>query len=99
MKQVRSATHSLTGGLTATFEAYPELKATDIYSSLMQEISEQEENVGAAIRIYNSNVQHFNTGIQVFPNNLVNAILTRKKYIKEFFDSKAASAFEYKPNF
>ncbi|GIA99724.1 TPA: LemA family protein [Vibrio cholerae] len=65
----------------------------------MSEIADQEENVGASIRIYNSNVKAHNTGIEVFPNNFVNSKITKKKLVNEFSDSSALNSFEYKPDF
>lgn len=96
---VHEASKQLTTGLRATFEAYPDLKSSQLYSQVMSEISEQEDNVGAAIRIYNSNVQAHNTAIQIFPNSLINSIFTRKKAIDGFTDSAASASIEYTPKF
>ncbi len=60
-------------------ENYPELKANDIYLKMMNEIEEQNENVGAAISIFNRNVELFNNHIQIFPNNIVNTMTVGKK--------------------
>lgn len=98
LADVQAASKRLTGGINATFEAYPELKSSQLFSQVMSEITEQEENVGASIRIFNSNVQDHNTGIEVFPNNLVNQVVTRKKSIDGFADSNLSNEFEYKPN-
>ncbi len=56
-----------------------ELKADQLYLKMMHEIDEQNENVGAAITIYNRNVELFNNYIQVFPNNMINTATTAKK--------------------
>ncbi|MFP3480741.1 LemA family protein, partial [Burkholderia sp. SIMBA_057] len=79
-------------------ENYPELKASETYQKLMREITDQQENIGAAIRIFNQNVEDFNNGIEVFPNSLVNSMLNHKEKIKTFSDSQAEEGFEYKPN-
>ncbi|EKE67540.1 LemA family protein [Gallaecimonas xiamenensis] len=86
-------------GLNLTVEAYPELKANETYGKLMREITEQQENIGAAIRIFNRNVERFNNGIEIFPNSLVNGLFTRKHRLDTFDDSEAAAGIEYKPNF
>ncbi|MDF0535882.1 LemA family protein [Shewanella yunxiaonensis] len=86
-------------GLNIAVEAYPELKASELFSKLMREITEQQENIGAAVRIFNRNVELFNNGIEVFPNNLVNSTFTHKHRLDTFDDSEAAAGFEYKPNF
>lgn len=85
--------------LNLTVEAYPDLKATDTYGKLMHEITEQQQNVGAAIRIFNRNVERFNTGIEVFPNSLINRLFTHKKPLDTFDDSQAAAGIEFKPKF
>ena len=67
--------------LNVVIENYPELKANDIYLKMMNEIEEQNENVGAAITIYNRNVELFNNQIQIFPHNIINNMfLKRKQY-------------------
>ena len=64
----------------------------------MNEISEQQEQIGAALRIFNSNVETFNSYIQNFPNNLVNSVLNKEVAVSVFADSAASSGFEYRPN-
>ncbi|MGS0681135.1 LemA family protein [Shewanella sp. 125m-7] len=91
-------TQDLMQGLKVTVEAYPELKASDVYMKLMAEISEQQEQIGAAIRIFNANVEDFNNAIEMFPGSLINSMLVRKQKISSFSDSEAQAGFEYKPN-
>jgi LemA protein len=59
------------GSITALAEAYPELKAAENFRRLQAELSEIEDEIQAARRIFNANVQDFNTRIQVFPSNLI----------------------------
>ncbi|ABZ77487.1 LemA family protein [Shewanella halifaxensis HAW-EB4] len=91
-------THELMQGLKVTVEAYPELKASEVYLKLMAEISEQQEQIGAAIRIFNANVEDFNNAIEMFPGSLINSMLVRKQKISSFSDSEAQAGFEYQPN-
>ena len=86
-------------GINALVENYPELKASESYTQLMREITEQNENIGAGLRIFNGNAKDFNDGIQEFPNSLVNGLLNKKEKLAPFSDSEAESGFEYKPNF
>ena len=65
----------------------------------MREIAEQQENIGAAIRIFNQNVESFNNGIEIFPNSLVNSMLNKKSKLNTFNDTEAEAGFDYKPNF
>jgi len=57
--------------LRAVAEAYPELRATENFQQLSRNLSELEDEIQASRRIYNSNVQSYNTKIQVFPNSVV----------------------------
>jgi LemA protein len=62
---------SALGSMTALAEAYPELQAAASFRRLQAELSEIEDEIQAARRIYNANVQDYNTRITVFPNNLI----------------------------
>ncbi|AUI87725.1 hypothetical protein BS333_15075 [Vibrio azureus] len=97
--KAETKTKDLVTGLKVAVENYPELQASNLYNNLMKQIAEQQENIGASIRIFNQNVELFNTGIQVFPNSLVNSLLNKKEILSTFKDSDAENAFEYKPNF
>src|SRR4051794_4641004 len=59
------------GGLRVVAEQYPELRATENFQQLTRNLSELEDEIQASRRIYNSNVQAYNTKIQVFPNSVV----------------------------
>lgn len=55
----------------AIAEAYPELKASENFRNLQEELSDTETKVAAARQFYNSNVLDFNTKIKIFPNVLL----------------------------
>ena len=57
--------------LLAVVERYPDLKASDNYLSLQQELSNTEDRIQAARRFFNANVRDLNTRIEVFPSNLI----------------------------
>ena len=59
------------GGLRVVAEQYPELRATENFQQLTRNLSELEDEIQASRRIYNSNVQAYNTKIQIFPNSVV----------------------------
>jgi LemA protein len=59
------------GDLRAVAENYPQLRATENFQQLSRNLSETEDEIQASRRIYNSNVQAYNTQIQKFPNSLV----------------------------
>ena len=77
----------LTAALTdlrAVAENYPELRATENFQQLSRELTETEDEIQAARRIYNSNVQAYNTKIQTFPNSAVANL--RNFEPKQFFE-------------
>lgn len=99
LSRSHSATRELLGDLRIAFEAYPDLQAANIVNNLMREITEQQENVGAAVVIFNGEVERFNNTIQMFPGSVVNGMLNKKTAIVPFHDLQASESFEYKPNF
>jgi LemA protein len=62
---------SALGNIHAVVEQYPELRASDEFRDLEAQLAQLEGDIQAARRIYNSNVQAYNTRIQVFPNSLI----------------------------
>lgn len=58
-------------GLRAVAEQYPELRAAEPFLALQRELADLEEDIAASRRIYNDNVETYNTRLQVFPNSLV----------------------------
>ncbi|ERP96075.1 membrane protein [Acinetobacter sp. COS3] len=99
LQSIEKMSKELIRSLNVVVENYPELKADALYSKMMDDIQEQNENVGAAITIFNRNVELFNNHIQVFPNNLINTLTLSKKEIRPFRDNLATENFDYKPNF
>jgi LemA protein len=57
--------------LRAVAENYPTLRATENFQQLSRNLSELEDEIQASRRIYNSNVQAYNTDIQQFPGSIV----------------------------
>jgi len=51
---------------------------------LQNELSDTENKIQAARRFYNGNVRDFNTGVLVFPGNIIAGIFNFSKM--EFFD-------------
>ena len=99
LQRIEALNQELMRSLNVVVENYPELKANDIYLKMMNEIEEQNENVGAAISIFNRNVELFNNHIQIFPNNIVNTMTVGKKAVRPFRDTAALQNFDYRPNF
>ena len=99
LQHIEKLNQDLMKSLNVVVENYPELKADQLYAKMMDDIQEQNENVGAAITIFNRNVEAFNNTIEIFPNNIVNTITLAKKAIRPFSDPVVNQNFDYKPNF
>jgi LemA protein len=65
-------------------ENYPELRATENFQQLSRNLSELEDEIQASRRIYNSNVQSYNTDIEQFPGSIVASQGNFEK--REFFE-------------
>jgi LemA protein len=64
------------GRINALAEAYPQLRASESFQRLMAELGAIEDEIQAARRIYNSNVQRYNTRTQQFPTMVVAGLLS-----------------------
>ena len=69
-KAEQNLTQALTD-LKAVAENYPTLRATENFQQLSRNLSELEDEIQASRRIYNSNVQSYNTDIQQFPGSII----------------------------
>ena len=76
--------NAVLGDLRAIAENYPELRATENFQQLQRELTELEDEIQASRRIYNSNVQTYNTKIHVFPNTVIASM--RNFEAREFFE-------------
>jgi len=55
----------------ASFENYPQLKASENFLNLQGAINETEEQLAASRRFYNAAVNDYHNGIEMFPSSLV----------------------------
>lgn len=53
--------------LFAVAEAYPQLRASENFKALQDELSDTENKIAYSRQFYNSNVLDYNTKLQVFP--------------------------------
>jgi LemA protein len=71
--------------LFAVSENYPQLRATENFQKLQDELTDTEDKIMAARRFYNGVVRDFNTKRTVFPTNIFASMLGFKGD-KEFFE-------------
>lgn len=74
--------------LLAVVESYPDLKASQNFLKLQQELVNTEDRIQRARRFYNGNVRDYNNRVQVIPS----ALIARPSGFKEreFFEIEAA---------
>ncbi len=99
-KSAASADNMLSGTLKTLFavaENYPQLKASDNFKELQEELSDTETKIAAARQFYNSNVLDFNTKIKVFPNVLLASMFGFHE--EQFFEADDQSRQDVKVKF
>ena len=62
---------SALSGLKIAVEAYPDLKASQNFMQLQEEIADIENKLAAARRYFNSATKEYNNAVEVFPANIV----------------------------
>ncbi len=61
-------------GLKVTVEAYPDLKASNNFMHLQEEIGDVENKLAASRRYFNSATKEYNNAVETFPANLVSGM-------------------------
>ena len=91
-KDAAVADNMLTGALKSLFavaENYPQLKASDNFKSLQDELTDTETKIAASRQFYNSNVLDYNTKIHIFPNSIIANMFRFTS--EEFFEAEEAA--------
>jgi LemA protein len=78
------------GRLFAVAEAYPELKASENFLRLQDDLTDTEDKISAARRYYNATVMQLNTAVQSFPWLLFARPLGFRE--REFFSAQGDTA-------
>ena len=89
-----AANDQLTGALKSLFavaEAYPELKASENFKQLQEELSDTETKVAASRQFYNTQVLDLNTSLETFPTNMIGSQFgfTKEEFFKASDEEKA----------
>lgn len=83
--------------LFAVAENYPDLKASENFHELQEELSDTENKIAYSRQFYNSNVLDFNNKLAVFPSNLIGNTFGFKP--AEFFQAGEEDKKEVKVKF
>jgi LemA protein len=79
-------------GLKVSVEAYPDLKASQNFMELQNEISDIENKIAAARRFFNSSTKELNVATELFPSNLIAVLFNFKREpMFELGDQRAAA--------
>lgn len=92
-----SATLQAMRSINLVAENYPQLKASETFTRLQLQISDVEEQLQAARRVYNSNVSIYNQKVVVFPSSIVASIKKINK--REFFEAEETKREDVKIEF
>lgn len=76
----------------AVAEAYPDLKASENFVQLQNELVDTEDKIQASRRFYNGGVRDYNTKLQVFPNNMFASMFGFSE--RDFFEVEDRAAIE-----
>jgi len=98
--QKAEADNMLTGALKSLFavaEAYPELKASENFGKLQEELSDTEDKIAYARQFYNQNVMEYNLRLKVFPDVVVANLFGFKA--EEFFQAGEGERADVKVDF
>lgn len=79
-------------GLKVSVEAYPDLKASQNFMDLQNEISDVENKLAAARRFFNSATKELNVAIEIFPSNIVAILFNFKRETMFELGEQRASA-------
>lgn len=99
-KAQAEANNALTGALKSLFavaESYPNLKASENFKELQEELSDTETKVAASRQFYNTNVLDYNNSIQTFPGSIMAQMFNFQP--AEFFQASEEERQEIKVKF
>lgn len=71
--------------LFAVSENYPDLKASQNFLSLQEELSDTENKIAYSRQFYNTNVRDYNTSLATFPSGMIGKAFGFKE--EEFFEA------------
>jgi LemA protein len=87
VKEMAQAENMMAGALKSLFavsENYPELKASQNFMMLQEELAGTENKISYSRQRYNSTVKDYNNMVQQFPNNIIAGMFNFTK--EEFFE-------------
>ena len=84
--QFQEQMNQVAQGINVVVEKYPDLKANTVFIELQKSITNAEEHLQAARRLYNANVTRINHLIVTFPQSIVAGRINMEK--KPYFEAE-----------
>ena len=97
-QQAQGGLSSALSRLLVVAERYPDLKASQNFRDLQNQLEGTENRINVARQRYNEAVRKFNSSIRTFPNNLTNNFLLNLER-KEAFQAESGAASAPKVEF
>jgi LemA protein len=72
--QAENALTAAIGRLFAVAEAYPQLRATENFQQLQEQLTDTEQKIAVSRQVFNDTVLTYNNTIQTVPNNVIAGI-------------------------
>lgn len=96
-EQAQGGVSSSLSKLLATFERYPDLKANENFSELINELERTENRINVERNRFNGSVQSFNSKVRRFPTNLAASMFGFEKqgYFKSDEGASVAPTVEF----
>lgn len=77
------------GKLLAITENYPDLKATDNFKMLQEQLEGTENRINVARKDFNDSAKEYNTSLRRFPRNIIASMLGFEK--RNYFEAEAGA--------
>ena len=100
MQEKAKASNAITEALKSIFavaENYPQLKASENFKMLQEELSGTESKIAYSRQFYNDNVMVLNNKIQQFPSNIIANMMSLKE--RDFFRTEESERKAVKVEF
>jgi LemA protein len=85
------------GRLFAVAEAYPQLRATENFQQLQQQLAEVEQKIAVARQVYNDTVLTYDNALETVPTNVVAGLFnfSPREYFKTEDATREAPAVQF----
>lgn len=97
-EELMDRSRDVIGGINVAVEAYPDLKASQNFSQLQEELANTENLISFARQNYNDRVLEYNNKVQTVPSNIIAGMFgfkTREMFEVENQEAKVAPKVQF----